>query len=101
MKKIYFILIIIISLATPVYSLGMMEVPDIYIEAEGNNKLEAQIKANKHGMQKAVLMIADKMGFKTSDISEVPYLRLKEVFTISSIRKEISTENHYSATVNY
>ena len=101
MKKIYFILIIIISMAAPVYSLGMMEVPDIYIEAEGNNKLEAQIKANKHGMQKAVLMIADKMGFKTSDISEVPYLRLKEVFTISSIRKEISTENHYSATVNY
>jgi hypothetical protein len=99
MKK--FLLIITLYIAIPAYSLGAMEIPDIYITAEGNNKFEAQIKANKHGMQKVVLMIADKMGINYSDIGKVRYLKLKEVFTISSVTNEVSTESHYNATVKY
>lgn len=77
------------------------EISEVFIEAVGNNKYEAKIKAHEHGMMRAFLLVADKMGIKNTDIQEVPYTRLKEVFKPVMLFDELSTLEKYSATVTY
>ncbi len=95
------ILIKILCSALPVYSSQLREIADLYIESMGNNTYEAQIKANKTGMYRALLMVADKNGIRPDEIGKIPYQQLKEAFTISSIKNEVRNDGFYAATVNY
>jgi len=80
---------------------NMVEISDIYIEAHGNNKYEAKIKAHEFGMRRAVLIVADKLGIPSSSIKKIPYIRLKEALYVSWVNNEKETDEAYSAVVNY
>jgi len=80
---------------------AISEISEIFIEAKGNNKYEAKIKAHERGMTRAFFLIADKMGIKHSDLEEPPYIKLKEVFKPIMMFDELSTMSTYNATVTY
>lgn len=77
------------------------EITELYVNATGNNKFEAQVKANIQGVERAFFIILDKMGFSKNDIDQVPYLVLKDVFSISEVKKESATDGSYSAMLSY
>lgn len=77
------------------------EISEIYIEASGNNKYEAKIKAHEQGMQRALYLLANKFKIPTSGLQKISYHRLKSVFTPKVISNEISLLEKYSATVTY
>lgn len=77
------------------------EISEMYIEASGNNKYEAKIKAHEQGMQRAVFLLANKFKIPTGGLQKIPYHRLKSAFTPKVISNEISLLEKYSATVTY
>ena len=82
--------------------LGARElISDIFIEATGNNKYEAKIKAHQQGMQRALILLADKIGVDINNLETAPYHRLKNVFNTITIHSELSQKEKYSATVSY
>lgn len=83
------------------YAFEAFEIAEIYIEAEGNNKYEAKVKAHEQGMNRAIHILADRIGIDYGDIDRITYPRMKEVFTVSNTSNEAVTDHSYSATVNY
>lgn len=80
------------------------EINNIYIQGNGQNKFEAMIKANENGMRRAFAIIIDKMGFDSVhdiQIQNLNYKYLKSIFSIKSKSNEVSTEDFYSAIVDY
>lgn len=77
------------------------EISEIYIEASGNNKHEAKIKAHEQGMQRALYLLANKFKIPTDGLREIPYYKLKSAFTPKIILNEVSLLEKYSATVTY
>lgn len=77
------------------------EISEIFIEATGNNKYEAKIKAHELGMRRSLLLIADQLGIKKENIKEIPFSELKKVFTPVMVSHEMSTVEKYNATVTY
>ena len=101
MKKIFILILVLSSFNLKAFSSNCFEITDIYIDAQGNNKYEARIKAHEKGMYRALLIIADRIGINYKDIEQISYPRLKEVFAVSSIINEVETAESYSATVSY
>jgi|GEM_PF-1712662 hypothetical protein len=77
------------------------EISEIFIEASGNNKYEAKIKAHEQGMQRALLLIADQLKIPTDGISQISYNELKEAFIPTNLINEVSLLEKYNATVTY
>lgn len=101
-KAIWITFAIVFTLFLPSQaSCSIHEISEVFIDSSGNNKYEAKIKANQQGMTRALLLIADSMGIKNTDIADVPYLRLKKVFKPIMILNELSTVDRYNATVTY
>lgn len=97
---IYLISTLFISLNSFAFS-SEKEIAEIYIEASGNNKHEAKIKAHKQGMQRALFLLADRLNISTDSMSLVNYEALKEVFKPIVVNNELSSKDKYSATVTY
>ncbi len=77
------------------------EISEVYIEATGNNKYEAKIKAHDQGMFRSLSLLANKLGLPTTEINKIPYAELKEVFQIKETVNELSTVERYTATITY
>lgn len=77
------------------------EISEIYIEASGNNKHEAKIKAHEDGMKRSFQLLASKMQLPTKGLNKIPYHAIKNVFHPKTILNELSTSSKYSATVTY
>lgn len=77
------------------------EISEIFIEATGNNKHEAKIKAHEQGMLRSLLLLTNKLNLPTDNISQIPYYKLKSVFKPILVQNEISLVEKYSATVTY
>lgn len=77
------------------------EIAEIFIEATGNNKYEAKIKAHEQGMQRAVFLLADRLGIEAESLSNINYDVLKNVFKPVVVNNEVSTLDKYTATVAY
>lgn len=73
----------------------------LHITATGNNKYESEIKANIDGMRRALTLVANSIGVKDANFTEVPYLELKDVFRIDDRISEESYDQRYTADVNY
>jgi len=101
LKVCFLVLFICFSLSPKSAECAIHEISEVFIEATGNNKYEAKIKAHERGMMRAFFLVADKMGIKYSDIQEAPYVRLKEVFKPVMLFDELSTLEKYNATVTY
>lgn len=101
MKKIFILILVLVCSNFAALAQNRFELSDIYIDAQGNNKYEARIKAHEKGMYRALLILADKIGINHTDIEKISYSRMKEVFTISSIINEVEATESYSATVSY
>ncbi|WPY01156.1 hypothetical protein Trichorick_01060 [Candidatus Trichorickettsia mobilis] len=102
MKKLYKQIILhIICIFFTNLANASLEVSELYIEAQGNNKYESKIKAQNQGMQRAFLMVADTLGINASAVTAVPYLKLKDVFTVVAAKNVTETDNLYKATVTY
>ncbi len=85
----------------PLVSLGLGDIRGLHISATGNNVYECSIKANIEGMRRALSLVADQIGVKNSNFSQVPYPELKNVFSISNTISETSFDEKYTADVNY
>jgi hypothetical protein len=97
-----FLLVGIILVASTTKALALShEISEIFIEASGNNKYEAKIKAHEQGMYRALLLIAGKLKIPSNSISQISYNELKGVLTQTNIINEISLIEKYSATVSY
>ncbi len=97
-----FLLVGIILVASTSKALAVShEISEIFIEASGNNKYEAKIKAQEQGMYRALLLIAGKLKIPANSISQISYNELKGVLTLTNIINEISLIEKYSATVSY
>ncbi|MDP4708920.1 MAG: hypothetical protein NWS20_02815 [Rickettsiaceae bacterium] len=97
-----FLLISIFLVASAPKSFAVQhEISEIFIEASGNNKYEAKIKAHEQGMQRALLLIADKLKIPTDGIPQISYNELKEAFTPINLINEVSLLEKYNATVTY
>lgn len=97
-----FIFLTFYLIFSPKKALGAVaEISEVFIEASGNNKYEAKIKAHEQGMTRAFFLVADKFGIKNSDIQEAPFDRLREVFKPVKLIKELNTIDKYNATVTY
>jgi hypothetical protein len=101
LKGCFLVLFICFALFPKSAECAIHEISEVFIEATGNNKYEAKIKAHERGMMRAFFLVADKMGIKHSDIQEAPYVRLKEVFKPVMLFDELSTLEKYNATVTY
>lgn len=77
------------------------QISEVFIEASGNNRYEAKIKAHELGMQRALYLVADKLGLNKEDIKSMPYGRLREVFKPLIVNNELSLIEKYNATVTY
>jgi hypothetical protein len=97
----FLMLIVLLMLHPKQAQCGMHEISEVFIESAGNNKYEAKIKAHESGMMRAFLLVASKMDIIHSDIEEVPYLKLKDVFKPVVVFDEFSTIEKYNATVTY
>ena len=101
LKGSFLVLVVFLILCPKLAQCATYEISEVFIEATGNNKYEAKIKAHERGMMRAFFLVADKMGIKHSDIQEAPYSRLKEVFKPVMLFDELSTIEKYNATVTY
>lgn len=77
------------------------EISEVYIEASGNNKHEAKIKAHEQGMQRALYLLANKFKIPTDGLRKIPYYKIKSAFTPKVVLNEVSLIEKYSATVTY
>lgn len=73
----------------------------IHINAIGNNRYEAKIRAHFDGMKQSLNLIANKIGVTNAYIDNVPYDELKAVFKVHNIISEKSFDERYTANVNY
>lgn len=101
MKKLLIFILALTSLSYASHASNSFEISDVYIDAQGNNKYEAKIKAHEKGMYRALLILADKIGINYMDLEKISYMRMKNVFAVSSIINEVETAESYSATVSY
>lgn len=95
-----FLLLVLVGIST-VSKAEKLEINDIFIEASGNNIHEAKIKANELGMWRSLLLLADKLKLPTDYIKQVPYAKLKSVFSVTEVENEVSLVDRYNATVTY
>lgn len=96
------ILIVILVLGVSSISKAeKLEINDIFIESSGNNIHEAKIKANELGMWRSLLLLADKLKLPTNYIKQMPYAKLKSVFSVTEVENEVSLVDRYNATVTY
>jgi hypothetical protein len=86
------------AVASPISGL---EIHNIFIEASGNNEMEAEIKADEMGMKRVLQILADRMNIKNPTFESAGYDDLKKVFKTIALRNEIRTPTNYSATVDY
>jgi hypothetical protein len=77
------------------------EISELYIEASGNNKYEAKIKAHEFGMKRALYLLANKFNIPIDSLKEIPYHKIKRAFSPKNILDEVSLLEKYSATVTY
>ncbi|MDP5110323.1 MAG: hypothetical protein NWP47_02930 [Rickettsiaceae bacterium] len=91
----------IVVFASTISQANESEISEIYIEASGNNKYEAKIRAHEQGMQRALYLLANKFKIPTDGLQKIPYHRIKTAFTPKIILNEISLLEKYSATVTY
>ncbi len=77
------------------------EISEIFIEATGNNKHEAKIKAHEQGMLRSLLLLTNKLNLSTDNINQIPYYKLKSVFKPILVQNEMNLVEKYSATVTY
>lgn len=77
------------------------EISEIFIEAAGNNKHEAKIKAHEQGMLRSLLLLTNKLNLPTDNIGQIPYYKLKSAFKPILVQNEVSLVEKYSATVTY
>ena len=91
----------IVVFASTISQANESEISEIYIEASGNNKYEAKIRAHEQGMQRALYLLANKFKIPTDGLRKIPYHRIKTAFTPKIISNEISLLEKYSATVTY
>jgi hypothetical protein len=78
-----------------------LSVPNVYIEAQGNNNFEAKIRANKVGIRQSIDLFLDKIDVKSFDVKQLALEDLKNICQISRLENENSQELFYSATVDY
>ncbi len=95
-KKLCFIFLLL-----PLQSFALEEIRGLHIAATGNNQYECAIKANIEGMRRALSLIADRIGVKNANFSQVPYLELKKAFATSNKISENIFEEKYTADVSY
>ncbi len=74
---------------------------NMYVEADGNNRFEAQFKAYDISMRRALKIIADRMGIRGIDFKSVSYKQLEEAFEINGVNDPKYEHDWYSATINY
>jgi len=77
------------------------EISEVYIEASGNNRFEAKIKAHEQGMQRALFLLANKLSIPTDNLNKIPYNKLKSIFAPKVILNEVSLLEKYNATITY
>ena len=92
---------IVFSTANSSASAPIHEISEMFIEASGNNKYEAKIKAHELGMQRALVLVGDKLSLPANSISNAPYKELSTAFTVVEVTNEVSLVAKYSATVTY
>ena len=92
-----------LSYAEPIY------INELYSKSQGNNKYEAKIKAIDKSMTRAVILIADKMGFISGDniasFRKIPAGKLRSIFNKMTIKNE-NTEEYpsgakYSSIISF
>lgn len=85
------------------YSSNNMLVPidNIFVQSEGNNQIEAKLRAYDSGMKRALRIIADKMGLDSGSFDEISRQDLENAFTISKVSDEKFEDGWYSASINY
>ncbi len=103
MYRIYLILILFSFInGVNAENIGnQFELKNIFIEGNGHNSYESEIKANDIGKRRVLMLLANKLGIYDLEINKIPYNILKPVFNVVSISNKESTDIHYSATVNY
>ncbi len=97
----YFFKIVILAIVWLPIIVYSLEIPNIYIESQGNNKFEAKIKANKSGIRQSIKLFLDKINVSDFDINEVNLPDLKHVCQITNVEDEKSSDRYYSARVSY
>ncbi len=80
---------------------GKVSVPNVYIEAQGNNVFEAKIRADKGGIRQSISLFLDKIDIKSFDVKELELQDLKNICQISRLENQNSEEFFYSATADY
>jgi hypothetical protein len=78
-----------------------VSIPNIHIEASGNNAFEAKIRANKIGIRQSINLFLDKMGIGPFDVKQLSLPDIKNICQASKVDDEDSQEFFYSATVDY
>ncbi len=92
-----FFLLLVINLN----SAGAFHLSEIYIEARGNNKFEAKMRAQNMGSVRAFFLYANKMGFTNDDFSQITYRDVAPTITGTRYLNENMTDNSYSALADY
>ncbi len=80
---------------------GKVSVPNVYIEAQGNNIFEAKIRADKGGIRQSINLFLDKIDIKSFDVKQLELQDLKNICQISRLENQNSEEFFYSATADY
>ena len=97
-----------------------INIPNVHIQASGNNKYEAQVKANKYGIRRCVMLILDRIQnnktthsqqnalatYLTSekvevDIKRIKFTDLKNICKITNIENAKIMASFYEANANY
>jgi hypothetical protein len=80
-------------------------IDEIYTESSGNNPYEAKIKALDRAMNRAFLLLVDKLLIDNKSISKVPRTELSSLFSDIKIKDEniktYSSGSSYSAVVSF
>lgn len=100
MLRVISVIFILFPLAT--YSNNnSLSIENIFVQAEGNNQIEAKIRAYDMGMRRALHIIADKMGVHNGKFDDVSQESLENAFTIAKVRDANFDGSWYSASINY
>ncbi|MDX1917487.1 MAG: hypothetical protein SFT68_05875 [Rickettsiaceae bacterium] len=104
-KHIYAIFngLLIIFIACQAMATNLIELQEIYIEDQGNNKYEAQIKALDKGYARAIILLTTKLdldGDSNIDyVKKIPVQELRALFQEHSVENEVAEE--YSSGGSY
>lgn len=99
--RCFFVILSMLLLSNNTCVAQTHEISEIFIEATGNNKHEAKIKAHEQGMLRSLLLLTNKLNLPTDNISQIPYYKLKSVFKPILVQNETSLVEKYSATITY